>query len=140
MNWHLKWHPDRTIVVKERIEVEGYGPWSTKAGLQHVAPPIQVLSAMITIRIHLDDVDEENAPLKIALGSHHYGRIAEQEISDIISKSQHHICIARAGDVWLYATPIVHASDAATHPRRRRVLQVDYTAEKLPGGLEWLGI
>lgn len=49
-------------------------------------------------------------------------------------------CLAAAGDMWAYATPILHASSAATQPRRRRVLQVDYAAIDLPGGLEWLGI
>jgi len=39
-----------------------------------------------------------------------------------------------------YATPIVHASQAAPVPARRRVLQVDFAAVELPGGLEWLGV
>lgn len=38
-NWSLAWHQDRTIVVRDRIAVPGYGPWTIKAGLQHVAPP-----------------------------------------------------------------------------------------------------
>lgn len=38
-NWSLGWHQDRTIVVTERIEVEGLGPWTVKNGLLHVAPP-----------------------------------------------------------------------------------------------------
>ena len=46
----------------------------------------------------------------------------------------------QAGDVWLYATPILHASDAATTPLRRRVLQIDYAGHELPGGLEWLRV
>lgn len=49
-------------------------------------------------------------------------------------------CLAEPGDVWLYATPILHASEAAKAPLRRRVLQVDYAVDDLPGGLEWLGI
>jgi hypothetical protein len=49
-------------------------------------------------------------------------------------------CLAGAGDVWLYATPIFHASAPAARPRRRRVLQIDFSAEDLPGGLEWLGL
>jgi len=47
---------------------------------------------------------------------------------------------AEAGDIWLYATPILHASEAAAEPDRRRVLQVDFSAEELPGGLHWLGV
>jgi hypothetical protein len=41
---------------------------------------------------------------------------------------------------WLYATPIVHASLPAGQPRRRRVLQVDYSADVLPHPLAWRGI
>jgi hypothetical protein len=35
---------------------------------------------------------------------------------------------------------ILHASEAARRPARRRVLQVDYAARDLPGALEWLGV
>ena len=45
-----------------------------------------------------------------------------------------------AGDVWLYSTPIVQASEVASCPARRRVLQIDFAARELPGGLEWLGV
>jgi hypothetical protein len=29
-NWSLGWHQDRTIVVTQRIEVNGFGPWRYK--------------------------------------------------------------------------------------------------------------
>lgn len=54
-NWTVPWHQDRSIAVRDRLEVEGYGPWSVKAGVVHVQPPAEVLRAMLTIRIHLDD-------------------------------------------------------------------------------------
>ena len=41
---------------------------------------------------------------------------------------------------WLYATPIVHASLPAEQPRRRRVLQVDYSADVPPHPLAWRGL
>ena len=31
-NWALGWHQDRTIVVRERIDIAGFGPWTVKAG------------------------------------------------------------------------------------------------------------
>lgn len=49
-NWSLAWHQDRTICVKRRSEVDGYGPWTIKAGLHHVAPPYELLSRMVTLR------------------------------------------------------------------------------------------
>jgi hypothetical protein len=35
---------------------------------------------------------------------------------------------------------LLHASEAAIEPLRRRVLQVDYAVGQLPGRLEWLGV
>jgi len=139
-NWALGWHQDRTIVVRNRVEVSGFGPWTTKAGLLHVAPPIDLLERMVTIRVHLDPVPMTNAPLLVAPGSHRLGRVPEAEIGQAVARLGSRACLADAGDIWAYATPILHASDAAIDPMRRRVLQVDYAAEDLPGGLEWLGI
>ena len=139
-NWSLGWHQDRTICVAERHEVEGFGPWSIKQGLRHVAPPFANLAGMATLRIHLDDVPETNAPLLIAPGSHRFGIVAEPEIDRVVQACGQFACLAETGDVWAYATPILHASSAAAVPRRRRVLQVDYAAADLPGGLQWLGI
>lgn len=139
-NWALGWHQDRTIVVRERREVPGFGPWTVKAGLLHVAPPFDLLAGMVTIRIHLDPVTRDNAPLLVAPGSHRFGRVAEADIEAIVAKCGVAACLADAGDIWLYATPILHASDAAVQPTRRRVLQVDYAVGSLPDGLEWLGI
>ena len=139
-NWSLGWHQDRTIVVAERSEVEGYGPWTVKAGLLHVAPPFELLARMVTLRIHLDPVSADNAPLLIAPGSNRAGRVAEESIDAVVAACGIATCLAERGDIWLYATPILHASEVATRPGRRRVLQVDYAAEDLPAGLAWLGI
>ncbi len=139
-NWALGWHQDRTIVVAERRAVPGFGPWTVKQGLRHVAPPPDLLAGMVTMRIHLDPVPQDNAPLLIACGSHRRGRIAEADIAAIVADSPVVACIAGRGDVWLYSTPILHASDAAVRPAARRVVQVDYAACDLPGGLRWLGV
>ncbi|WP_448953115.1 phytanoyl-CoA dioxygenase family protein [Labrys neptuniae] len=139
-NWSLAWHQDRTIVVTERQEVEGFGPWTVKDGLIHVAPPIDILARMVTLRAHLDAVPLGNAPLLVAPGSHRYGRISEQDVPSMVEQCGVAACLAARGDIWLYATPILHASEAAAEPRRRRVLQVDYAVGSLPGGLQWLGV
>lgn len=139
-NWALGWHQDRTICVRERATVAGYGPWTVKGGKQHVAPPFDLLSRMVTLRVHLDDVPEDNAPLMIVPGSHKLGRILETEIDEVVSRLGQQLCLAEAGDIWVYATPIVHGSKAATRPARRRVLQVDFSGDDLPGELDWLGV
>lgn len=139
-NWSLAWHQDRTICVKHRRETPGFGPWTIKSGLIHVAPPFDFLTRMVTLRAHLDDVPAANAPLLIAPGSHLHGRVAVNDTDKIIALCGTASCLAEAGDIWLYATPILHASEKAAVPASRRVLQVDYAAEELPGSLEWLGV
>ncbi|VXC75230.1 phytanoyl-CoA dioxygenase family protein [Sphingomonas sp. 8AM] len=140
MNWSLGWHQERTIAVQARADVPGYGPWSTKQGIQHVEPPFAITEAMVTLRLHLDDTPVDNAPLLIAPGSHRFGRIAEDAIADTLTHCGTVACLASAGDVWSYATPILHASAIAQGNRRLRVLQVDYAATALPAPLVWLGL
>ncbi|MDG2534468.1 phytanoyl-CoA dioxygenase family protein [Sphingomonas sp. HITSZ_GF] len=138
-NWALGWHQDRTIAVRARRNVSGFGPWTIKQGMQHVAPPFALLAGMLTLRVHLDPVPADNAPLLIAPGSHR-ALVPESDIDRAVVSHGIHRCLAEAGDVWVYATPILHASDAAARPATRRVLQIDYAVADLPGGLDWLGI
>ena len=120
-NWSLGWHQDRTIIVRQRIDVEGFGPWSIKSSMVHVEPPFELLAGMLTLRVHLDPVPATNAPLLIAPGSHRRGRIPTPEIPDVVHHCGVIPCLAMAGDIWLYATPILHASNAAAEPLHRRV-------------------
>lgn len=138
-NWALGWHQDRVIVVAERHAVPGFGPWTVKQGLVHVAPPFALLASMVTVRVHLDPVDSDNAPLLVAPGSHR-ARASEGDVAAVVASCGSFACLAARGDVWAYATPILHASEAARRPRHRRVLQVDYAACDLPPPLRWLGV
>lgn len=139
-NWMVPWHQDRTIAVLARFETPGYGPWSRKSGTWHVEPPFDLTSRMITLRAHLDDCDEDNAPLLYVPGSHALGKLPVDSIAELARKQGHAVSLAKAGDVWAYATAIVHGSEAARKPNRRRVLQIDYSADDLPPGLAWAGI
>lgn len=138
-NWSLAWHQDRTIAVRRRIDAAGFGPWTVKQGIQHVEPPFALIEAMTTLRIHLDDVPHDNAPLLIAPGSHRCGRIAEADIEGMVARCGIDACLARRGDIWAYSTPILHASAAGRYAHRR-VLQLDFANGTLPHGLEWLGV
>jgi len=137
VNWSLGWHQDRVIEVAERVDVPGYGPWTVKQGRLHAAPPIALLEAMLTVRIHLDPVGPDNAPLGVAPGSHRLGYIAEDAIAGVVARCGQAVCLAQAGSVWIYATPILHGSARAASGSRRRVLQLDIAGCDLPGGLRW---
>jgi ectoine hydroxylase-related dioxygenase (phytanoyl-CoA dioxygenase family) len=136
-NWRLGWHQDRTISVRERCDVEGFGPWSVKAGQLHVQPPHWLTERMVTLRIHIDPVDKANAPLEIVPGSHLLGRLFAEDIDRLTSTARPLRCLADAGDVWAYRTAILHASAEQRRRARRRVVQIDYCAEEFPNGLEW---
>ena len=118
----------------------GFDHWNCKAGATHVEPPFSLIERMVTLRVHFDPVPADNAPLLIVPGSHHVGKIAESAIHSLVEQSDRFACMAEVGDVWLYRTAILHASDRSTTNGRRRVLQVDFSADDLPGSLEWLGL
>jgi hypothetical protein len=117
-----------------------FGPWSTKAGILHVEPPFALIERMITLRAHLEDCGEDNAPLLVVPGSHRLGRLPANEVASLAERIGLRVRLAKAGDVWLNATAIVHASKASVRPTRRRVLQIDFSADRLPGAIEWLGV
>jgi hypothetical protein len=139
-NWSVAWHQDRTIAVRARMETEGFGPWSVKDGTVHVEPPVEILDGMVTLRLHLDDCGVDNGPLKLVSGSHRLGVIPAHRAAGLAETLPVQVCTARAGDIWASATLILHASEQAVRPGRRRVLQIDYAVVDLPGGLEWRGI
>lgn len=139
-NWGVPWHQDLTIAVKMKIEIEGYSAWSIKAGVQHVQPPTEVLRDMLTLRIHLDDADENNGALIVMPGSHLKGRLASEQIARLVERSPFRRCEVQAGDVLAMRPLLVHASRKGPAPTRRRVVHIEYAACDLPHGLAWFEV
>jgi len=135
-NWKVPWHQDTTIAVRERREVPGFGPWSVKEGVPHVRPPAQLLEDMVAVRIHIDDCDADNAPLRFIPGSHSRGLLTDDEIQHYPKESVVTLT-AKRGDVILMRPLILHASSPATKPASRRVLHIEFASENLPQGLDW---
>jgi ectoine hydroxylase-related dioxygenase (phytanoyl-CoA dioxygenase family) len=108
-----------------------------KARVRHVQPPLRVLEAMLTARIHLDDCLEDNGPLLVLPGSHRHGILSPDDIQDWRAKVPPVACPARAGDVLLMRPLLLHASSAAANPAHRRVVHLEFAATDLDGGLEW---
>jgi hypothetical protein len=135
-NWYVAWHQDLTIAVKSRIDTEGYGPWSVKAGVQHVQPPASILEQMIALRIHFDDCLEDNGALKFVPGSHRRGVLDQSEI-DRLKQTETITCSANRGSVLIMHPMILHSSSRSKSPLHRRVLHIEYAATNLDNGLEW---
>ena len=124
-NWPVLWHQDLTIAVQERVDVDGYGPWSVKDEVPHVQPPLSLLESMITARVHLDDADESNGALRVVPDSHLAGVIASDEVSKFTEK-QERSCNCRTGDVLLMSPLLLHSSRRARDVRHRRVLHFEF--------------
>lgn len=138
-NWKVAWHQDVTIAVERKIEIDGFGPWTLKASIVHVQPPISVLQDILTVRIHLDDTDESNGVLKVIPGSHRVGRLTHQDIEGWKRKKRAVTCCVPAGGALLMRPLLLHSSSVSPLPTHRRVLHLDFSARQLPGGLRWYG-
>jgi len=137
VNWLVPWHQDLSIAVKQRLDVPGYGPWSMKDGVPHVQPPVEILEAMVTLRLHLDDCDESNGALRVIPNSHQLGRLNAARITEVRSQHAETACAARLGDALLMRPLLLHASSEALAPAHRRVIHLEYATCSLAEGLEW---
>jgi ectoine hydroxylase-related dioxygenase (phytanoyl-CoA dioxygenase family) len=136
-NWKVPWHQDVTIAVKARVEVAGFGPWSTKQGVPHVQPPDYVLQKMVSVRIHLDDCPSKNGALRVIPGSQRNGKVPEATIADIVHRHEAVTCEMHAGEALLMHPLLIHSSSASEAPQHRRVVHLDYANVSLPDGLIW---
>jgi ectoine hydroxylase-related dioxygenase (phytanoyl-CoA dioxygenase family) len=136
-NWKVPWHQDLSIAVQERLSVDGFGPWSVKAGVVHVQPPREILEAMLAVRIHLDDCDAANGPVRVIPGSHLNGRLRAEEVQGWAQRIPSVQCPVPSGGVMLMRPLLLHASSAATTPAHRRVIHLEFASTPLPGKLRW---
>lgn len=136
-NWKVPWHQDVTIGVRERIDTEGYGPWSVKQGIPHVQPPTEVLNGMMTVRVHLDPCPANNGALRVIPGSHRLGRINQNDAPEFANEKDAICCEAAAGEALIMRPLVLHASSAAEVAGHRRVLHFDFANLELANGLRW---
>jgi ectoine hydroxylase-related dioxygenase (phytanoyl-CoA dioxygenase family) len=135
-NWLVPWHQDLSIAVQSRADVAGFGPWSIKAGVPHVRPPVAVLEQMLAVRLHLDPCGEANGPLRVIPGSHRAGLLTAAAIERWTAEHRQIACLVPAGGAVMMRPLLLHASSKAT-AARRRVLHFEFAATELPTPLEW---
>lgn len=132
-NWSVTWHQDRAITVNDRTDVSGFGPWSVKAGIVHVQPPVHVLENMLTIRIHLDPCGADNGALQVIPESHRGGIVPRPPSPH----PPHATCVTSRGGAVLMRPLLWHSSTKAERPTRRRVIHVEFAHNTLPPPLDW---
>lgn len=134
-NWYVAYHQDLTISVDKKLEMQGFGPWTTKKNQFAVQPPLPVLENICTIRIHLDDTDEYNGALKVIPGSHTKG-IYRTETIDWSTETEK-ICDVRKGGIMIMKPLMLHGSNRTTNDKKRRVIHIEFSDMELPQDLKW---
>jgi hypothetical protein len=125
-NWLVVWHQDIALPIRERIEADGWGPWSTKAGQLYAHAPAAVLERVVALRLHFDDSTHDNGPLRVLPGTHAYGRLSEHQIRELARGVEPVECTVGAGGVVVMRPLIVHASSKSQSASSRRVLHIEY--------------
>ncbi|MEO8383311.1 MAG: phytanoyl-CoA dioxygenase family protein [Acidobacteriota bacterium] len=136
-NWRAQWHQDRTINVRERLDVAGYGPWTSKAGALHVDAPAEVLAQMLAVRIHLDACDADNGPLRVIPGSHLGGKLAQSELESMTESAAVVELYVPQGAIVLMRPLLVHASSTSNTAAHRRVLHIEFAPPEAISPLQW---
>jgi len=134
-NWLVSYHQDLTISVDKKVDIEGYGPWTTKQNQFAVQPPLEVLQDNFTIRIHLDETDEENGALRVIPSSHLKGIYRPETIDWTVEREM--VCCVPKGGVMIMKPLLLHSSGRTTNSNKRRVLHVEFSRSLLPEGLNW---
>jgi hypothetical protein len=129
-NWLVAWHQDRSLPLRERVDAPGWGPWSEKQGVWYAHAPAAALSQVLALRIHLDESNEDNGPLRVIPGSHAGGVLTDDELSSSAERHAPVTCVIGRGGVVAMRPLIVHASSKARSDRSRRVLHIEYAASR----------
>jgi hypothetical protein len=134
-SWSLPWHKDMTIAVRNnRLPSRHFDHPTTKSGVPHVEGSQEVLDGMLTARIHLDEVTEDNGPMQVIPGSHRTGKISN------IDESNRRTILAKRGDVLLIRPLVEHNSVPSRSGtlQHRRILHLEFAGSpELPDRYEW---
>ncbi len=134
-NWYVAYHQDLTISVDKKLELPNFGPWTTKQNQFAVQPPLDILENIYTIRIHLDDTDENNGALKVIPKSHAKGIYRPETIDWTVETEE--ICNVEKGGIMMMKPLTLHGSNRTTNGRKRRVIHIEFSDKELPEVLQW---
>jgi ectoine hydroxylase-related dioxygenase (phytanoyl-CoA dioxygenase family) len=136
-NWLVVWHQDTALPLRERKDVSGWGPWSVKQGVHYAHAPATALSKVVDLRLHLDDSNEGNGPLRVLPATHTCGVLSDQMIEQIASRLSPVQCISDCGGVVAMRPLVIHSSSKSRVEAPRRVLHIEYASSlAIESGLE----
>jgi ectoine hydroxylase-related dioxygenase (phytanoyl-CoA dioxygenase family) len=130
-NWLVVWHQDTALPLRNKQEVQGWGPWSVKDGVIYAHAPADALSQVMALRVHLDDSTAQNGPLRVLPATHTLGVLTDDEIHQLSTQVSAVDCVVPTGGVLAMRPLIVHASSKSQSESSRRVLHIEYAACEL---------
>lgn len=134
-NWYVSYHQDLTISVDKKVNLDYFGPWTIKQNQFAVQPPLQILENIYTIRIHLDDTNENNGALKVIEKSHLKGIYRPENIDWCREKET--ICSVNRGGIMIMKPLILHSSNRTTNNKKRRIIHIEFSDYQLPKEIQW---
>lgn len=134
-NWYVSYHQDLTISVDKKMELPGFDSWTVKQEQFAVQPPLNILENIVTIRIHLDDTDENNGALKVIPSSHLKGIYRPEAIDWAMEEEIY--CNVPKGGIMLMKPLLLHSSGRTTNNKQRRVIHIEFSNQELPKELTW---
>ncbi len=134
-SWSLPWHKDRSIAVaRHDVVPTGYSRPTVKRGVPHLIAPDELLKQMLTLRIHLDAMTDDNGPLQVVPGSHH----SSDDLG--VGVDNRHVIHAAVGEILAMRPLLTHASGLSKPgtTEHRRILHFEFAAtEQLASPLQW---
>jgi ectoine hydroxylase-related dioxygenase (phytanoyl-CoA dioxygenase family) len=134
-NWYVSYHQDLTISVDKKTELAGFGPWTTKQNQFAVQAPLNILENNFTVRIHLDDTDEQNGALKVVPSSHRKQIYRPEMIDWNVEKEV--VCAVPKGGIMIMKPLLLHSSSRTTNNQKRRVIHIEFSNQELPKEIQW---
>ena len=88
----------------------------------------QRVEQVLALRVHLDDSESANGPLRVIPETHYDGVLSDSEIQKRASTLQGVECTVASGGVIAMRPLIIHASSKAENGSPRRVLHIEYAS------------
>lgn len=125
-NWKVTWHQDLMFPFAAPVTSPGFESSSIKEGIPYARPPREILGNLLAVRLHLDECDATNGPLRLLPGTHQRGILKSAEIQQAAAMNEAVVALTKTGDLLLMKPLLLHASSPATMPKHRRVLHFVY--------------
>jgi len=133
-----QWRQESVVAVRERMDVSGYGPWTSQLGVPHVEAPSSLLKQMLILRVICNSDMQEAATLQVVPGSHRAGKLSDAQVRQVVATTPAATLEVPRGSLLLLKPLLVHGGPASMSPPvRYHVLQITFAPPEAISPLQW---